>query len=266
MRAMTTVLQELWLNYKRLFRLAVYENKAKLEDMTFGWVWNILNPALQILVYWFVFSVGLHMTSVDGVPYVIWLAAGIMPWLSISQAMTSSTTSINSFSSILKNINFPLSLVPAKTVLGIWIEHLYMLLVMIAMLIISGVRLRWRAFELLYYLFAGFSFLFSFGLITSSITAIFKDFQRFLGPIIRLLFYLSNVVWAPSADAGAWSSIFLYNPLSYLIDGYRNCLINDIPFYEPYQRMIFFWTVVLVMFFVGSLLHVKLRNRFIDLI
>ncbi len=263
---MLTVLQELRLNYKRLFRLAFYENKAKLGDTTFGWIWNILNPALQILVYWFVFSVGLKTSSVNGVPYAIWLTVGLLPWMSISQAMTSAATSITSFSSILRNVAFPLSLCPAKRVLEAWIEQLYMLVVMLAVLLIGGVQLKWRAFEVAYYLFAGYAFLFSFGLITSSITAVFKDFQRFLGPIIRLLFYVSNVVWAPSADAGSWAQLFKFNPLSYLIDGYRSCLIFDTPFYANPTRMIFFWGIVLVMFFIGSKLHVKLRDRFIDLI
>lgn len=266
MHAMTTVFGELQLNYKRLFRLAVYENRAKLGDTTFGWIWNILNPSLQILVYWFVFSVGLNMNSINGVPYVIWLTVGLLPWVSISQAMTASAGAINSFSSTLKNIAFPLSLVPAKAVLEAWIEHIYMLIVMLAVLLIGGIRLQWRAVELLYYIVAGYAFLMSFGLIASSLTAVFKDFQRFLGPIIRLLFYVSNVVWTPTDDAGAWASFIKYNPLSYLIDGYRNCLVYNTPFYSDYMRMIFFWTVVVLMFYIGSKLHVKLRDRFIDLI
>ena len=55
--AVKTVIIENWSNRKRLLRLADYELKAQNNGTVFGFLWNFLNPALQIAVYWFVFEI-----------------------------------------------------------------------------------------------------------------------------------------------------------------------------------------------------------------
>lgn len=266
MRAALYVLKEITANMKRVLRLALYENKAKVGGMVFNKLWNVLNPLLQILVYWFVFGVGLKAQTVGDVPYVIWLTIGLLPWMSISQAMTTSSNSIFHDATIVKNISFPLSIIPMKSVIGAWVEHFYSLLVIFAVLLVGQVQLTWFCLEVVYYYIAGFCFLTAFSLFTSSITVVFKDFQRFLQPIIRLLFYVSNVVWSPSQASEKWANILKLNPLSYLIDGYRNCLIYGNGISVNASQAIYFWVFTLVLFVLGAMLHVKLRDGFIDMI
>ena len=40
-------------------------------------------------------------------------------------------------------------------------------------------------------------------LLTSSLTAVFRDFGELLQPLMRLLFYVSSVVWAITGDTGS---------------------------------------------------------------
>lgn len=266
MKALKIVFHELWSNRQRLWRLTIHENKAKSAEMVLGRIWNFLNPALQILVYWFVFDVGLHNGAVEGVPYVVWLTCGLLPWMYINNAMNNSSVSISQFSRVLQNIAFPLALVPAKSVFAAWFEHLYTVVIMFAVALISGVKPTWHMLEVVYYMVASLTFLTAFSLIASSLTAVFRDFHQFLQPMIRMLFYISNVVWKPGVNAGSWSIIMRINPLAYLIDGYRNALLYGIPFWGSWRQALCFWGITLVMLVIGCRLHVKLRDRFIDLV
>ena len=48
--------------------------------------WEILNPALQIMVYWIVFGLGIRSNApIHGIPFVFWLLVGISMWFFINQ-------------------------------------------------------------------------------------------------------------------------------------------------------------------------------------
>ena len=111
-----TVISEVLQNRGRLMRLAQYELMSQYRGTMFGFLWNFINPALQILVYWFVFAVGLNTgQDIAGYPYIIWMIVGIIPWFYIGNALTTTTMSIYSYSGVLKRMYIPLSVVPIKT-------------------------------------------------------------------------------------------------------------------------------------------------------
>ena len=79
--AVGTALGEIIQNLRRTVRLTLYENRSRRSGMLLGRWWDLLSPLLQILIYWFVFSVGLGTQEKNGFPYHLWLMCGMMPWL-----------------------------------------------------------------------------------------------------------------------------------------------------------------------------------------
>ena len=267
MKMIKTVVSELYENRQRLFRLAIYENKARNSGTLLGSLWNFLNPALQIFVYWFVFSVGLKvLPDRGGYNYVTWMISGILPWLTINRAITSGATSIHKSAGIIKNVKMPLSLIPAKSVIGAAISHGYMLIVLVVVLIVSKVQFSLYFFQLIYYMICAVYFLIGFSLLTSAIDAVFKDFQNILSPCIRLVFYVSSVVWPLDSLSEEIQWILHINPLLYVIEGYRNSLLYQTGFWTEGTYTLMFWIVSTIIFVLGCYMHTKLRERFIDLI
>lgn len=267
MKQIMTVVTELYKNRGRLFRLAVYENKAQNGGTVFGALWNFLNPGLQIFVYWFVFSIGLKVLPNKGeYSYAVWMITGVLPWMTISNAMINGTSSIHRAANIVKNMKIPLSLIPAKSVIAAAINHVYMLIILIPVLVLNKVHMNVYMLQLVYYMIGAVYFLIGFALVASAIDAIFKDFQKFLSPIIRLLFYISGVVW-PLDNLDQKIQVILHlNPLAYIIEGYRGSLLYGTEFWGLPFYTVMFWGSSTIIFIVGCFLHVKLRERFIDLI
>lgn len=265
--AVKTVLSENWINRKRMLRLANYELRAQNNGTMFGFLWNFLNPALQIFVYYFVFAIGLQVRAPkDGYPYIIWMIVGIIPWFYISSALQTSAMSIYSYSGVLKRVKLPLAIVPVKTVVSGFIGHVWAMLVVFVIIICSGSRINWMVFQLPYYMFAMICFLCSWGLLASAVTVVVKDFQKVLPPIIRLLFYVSPIVWNQDNMTGGVKVFFTYSPFSYIINGYRNCVLYGISFTDNWKQMLSFWIITLILFGVGASVHMKLRKKFLDLI
>lgn len=267
MKAVRTVVRELYENRARLFRLAVYENKAQNGGTVLGALWNFLNPGLQIFVYWFVFSVGLRVLPDKGeYSYAVWMIAGMLPWMTLNSAMTSGTSSIHRAAGIVKNMKMPLSLVPAKSVIAAALNHGYMLMILIPVLVINKVHVNMYFLQLVYYMICALYFLVGFSLLTSAIDAVFKDFQNFLSPTIRLLFYISSVIWPLDSLDERIQVLLHLNPLTYIIEGYRGSLLYSTGFWTAETYTIMFWTISTMIFASGCYMHVKLRERFIDLI
>lgn len=263
-----TVVSENWTNRRRLIRLANYELKKQNSGTVLGFIWNFLNPALQIFVYWFVFAVGLRSSTMqNGYPYIIWMIAGIVPWFYISAAMNASTTSIYAYSSVLKRMKFPVAIVPVKTVVAQFISHLWSMLVLIAIMLAYGVRFNIiNILLLLYYMLCSLCFLISYALVISSITVLFKDWQKILNSVLRLLFYISPVVWnTETLDKGLLKIIKL-NPLYYLLDGYRNSLLYSDKLIGSVNDVVYFWCFTIILFLLGCRTHMKFRKYFIDMI
>ena len=267
LRSLITVWREIIVNFHRVTRLARYEQKAKTNNTTLGVMWNVLSPMLQIFVYWFVFGIGLKVVDPKGdYPYVVWMMSGILPWFFINGTMQSGMTSIERDAPLIKNIAIPLSIIPIKTVTTGFVEHLWTIAVLIPILLILGVTPSPYMLQTLYYMFAAFMFLSAFTLLSSAITAMFQDLPMIINPLIRLLFYISGVVWSLDNLPANAQAILRINPITYIVEGYRYSLLDKKGFWTEPQSAIIFWIVTGILMITGCGLHMRLRKRFVDMI
>lgn len=101
---------------------------------------------------------------------------------------------------------------------------------------------------------------------TSAITVVFKDFQKILSALIRFLFYISPIVWSQENLPDDLQKILSYNPFSYVLQGYRNCMLYGCSLTETRQDGVYFWIVSILLFLFGASIHMKFRKKFMDLI
>ena len=265
MRSVANVFAELWNNKVRLFRLAWYELKNQHGGTFFGFLWNFLNPAFQVLVYWFVFAIGLRRgNDMRGVPYIVWLVIGIICWYYMNQAMLGADLSIINFADVLKRMNFPMSVVPAKTVAANLITHICSMAIVFLVLLVTRTPVSSAVWLLPYYVFASTVFILAYGLIAATINVLFRDFHNFMNTILRFLFFISPVMWEPAKDSRLLQLIMTVNPFAYILNGYRDTLLYGWHFKDNLVPGLIFWGVTLVMLAVGCSLLQKFRRRFID--
>lgn len=262
--AVGTALGEIIQNLRRTVRLTLYENRSRRSGMLLGRWWDLLSPLLQILIYWFVFSVGLGTQEKNGFPYHLWLMCGMMPWLALNSAILGASASIQQAASIIRNVRIPLSIIPMKAVVRAYYEHLWTMAILLIALLLGGVPVTWHYLELAYYLAASWVLLIGAALLTSSLTAVFRDFGELLQPLMRLLFYVSSVVWAIDGLSPGLQRVMRLNPLVYIIEGYRKCLLYGEGFWSSPVQGAYFWLAALALLAAGCTLHMRLRNRFID--
>ena len=90
----------------------------------------------------------------------------------------------------------------------------------------------------------------------------FRDLQHFIGIALQLLFYATPIVYAPDSIPQNFQWILQYNPMTYIINGYRDI------FY--YQRMPDFSSLGIVLVIsialciIGYFIFKKLQKRFAE--
>ncbi|RYL94538.1 ABC transporter permease [Sporolactobacillus sp. Y61] len=253
-------------------RLSLYELKSENNNNYLGMLWIVINPMIQIFIYWLVFGVILNRGGIveNGVemPYVIWLMSGILVWFFLQPSVIQGSRSIYSRIRFIAKMNFPMSTIPSYVIFEKFYQHLILTVIIIAILQFTPYKISLYLIQLPYFMVASLILLFSISLVTSTISTIVRDFHQILISLMRMMFYLTPILWEPALLSGVpefLKNILLLNPMYYLVQGYRASLLG-LSWYgaEHYLYTLYFWGFVFIVFLIGSAIHVKFRDHFVD--
>ncbi|KJE33520.1 ABC-2 type transporter family protein [Bacillus licheniformis] len=273
MNALVKILKEQVTSFPLILRLAAYETKSKYQMNYLGVLWQFLNPLIQMLAYWFVFGIGIRkssemITGVGEVPFIIWMLAGLIPWFFISPTILDGSNSVYKRINMVAKMNFPISSLPSVAIAANLFSYFVMMAIYVIVLLAFGIYPNLQWLEYIYYLFCMIVFMFAFSLFNSTISVLVRDYQFLLQSVTRLLFFLLPIFWDISTQLGdkhpALLNVIKLNPLFYIIDGFRNSFLGGSWFFEDATYMLYFWAFTLLLLTVGSVLHMKFRDRFVD--
>lgn len=261
------ILKEQILNLNLIFRLSFYEVKGKYKMHYLGAFWQLLNPFIQIGIYWFVFGLGIRGGSPVGeTPFFLWLIAGLVPWLFISPAVTQSANSVYTKINLVSKMKFPVSVLPSIKIVGNSFSLIIMLIITIAILLLNGVYPGLYLLQLPYYLLCLYVLLFGLSLLLSTLTIIIRDIQNLVQSIMRIMMFILPILWNIDRLPKIYVTILQLNPFFYIIEGFRNSLIGGKWFYNDLSYTFYFWFICILLLFIGSSVHVKFRHKFVDYI
>ncbi|WP_100333184.1 ABC transporter permease [Bacillus alkalisoli] len=274
MNSLITVLKEQLKSFYLVKRLSVYEMKSANSNNYIGVLWEIINPMIQISIFWFVFGYGVLRTNGRGdielygqiIPYFPWMLSGIVVWFFINQSIIQGSQSVYSRINMMSKMSFPMSTIPTFVTVAKLYQHLMLLVVVLLIFQIIGYPINIYYLQLPYFIFATLVFLVSFSLITSTISTLIRDVHNLIQAVVRLLIFLLPILWPPyKIEPQIIQTILKLNPIYYLVEGYRASILG-LKWYpvEHLSFTIYFWIITLVLLLIGSSLHVKFRSKFVD--
>lgn len=98
--------------------------------------------------------------------------------------------------------------------------------------------------------------------IVSSITVYLRDIQHFIGVLLQLLFYAAPVVYAPEAIPENFKWILNLNPMTYIINGYRDIFYNQTM--PDLQGLAIIFFIAIVICIIGYMIFNKLQKGFAE--
>ncbi|MBS4223364.1 ABC transporter permease [Lederbergia citrea] len=267
MNLVSQIIKEHINNIRLIFLMAKYNTKSKYQMHYLGAFWQFLLPIIQIGIYWFVFGIGIRGGAPVGeVPYFIWLLTGLVPWMFIGPTITQAANSVYAKISLVSKMKFPVSILPTITIVGNSINFIVMLIILQLLLLLNGLYPTDQLWQIAYYLVATGVFMFSVSLLFSTLSTIVRDFQNMIQSFIRMLFFLTPILWDPSRLPEHFHNILKLNPIYYLVVGYRKTFLGQGWFFQDLTYTFYFWSLTLFILFIGSMMHMKFRDKFIDYI
>lgn len=266
MKSVFLVTKEIFTNFGTAHRLAVNDLVIRNKGNFFGIFWVWANPAVQIFIYGIVFGQGLRNSQpVEGVSFFIWLITGFIMWSYINSVVTSGSRSILNKIGLITKMKFPVSIIPAVVVLSELYVHLLMLFTIIIILFAVGIEFNYFWFNSIYFLFSATCFLYAFSVFNSAITVTIRDYQHVVYNTMRSLFFLTPVVYPISSMKGLSYWILRLNPFTYLLEGYRDSfLYARRTMLMSFRIGAYFWIIVIILYVVGSILHIRMRKNLLD--
>src|SRR2546423_3990978 len=113
--------RELWTHRELLYFLVWRDVKVRYKQAILGIAWAVLAPVLSVIVFTLIFGkrgMGVNTTLPEGLSdkTSLFIFAGLIPWMFISQAITNGGLSLVNQQNLLSKIYMPRLFIPAATI------------------------------------------------------------------------------------------------------------------------------------------------------
>ncbi len=253
-----------FITYKELLEeLTKREIKQRYKQSVLGYAWVILNPFFQMLVMAFVFQYLLRFNNL-GVPYPIFLFAGLLPWNLFSSSVSSSVNALVANSGLLTKIYFPREIFVASTILAKMVDFFLASTVFILMMLFYHIPFTPYMLWFFPILLIQMIFTYGFSLILAAFNLFYRDIQYLLSLVLLMWMYLTPVIYPVEIFPEHYRWIFKINPMAVFINAYRQVLLGGAnPNFTSLGIGLVFSLVMLV---VGQWVFKRLEGQFADVV
>lgn len=209
-----------------LWRVTRNELQARYAGSLIGAGWLIVQPLVVLgtyaAVYLYVFRVRVEGLSPLG--YVLYVYAGLAPFLMTAEALSVSVTSVLSGKFVLESGGFPIDLVPAKAVLSSQASMLVGFALVVTGSVATG-TLAWTVllFPLVWALYV--LGLIGLAWILSLVYLVFRDLPYVIGLILLLVMIASPIAYTPAMVPPGLRPFLLVNPFAYVVTASQQLLV-----------------------------------------
>lgn len=215
---------DLWRFRELLGFLAWRDIKVRYKQTSLGIIWALLQPAVTLAVFTFVFGRLAAMPSGD-VPYPLLVLGGLLPWQLFSAAFSNSSSSLVSNTHLISKIYFPRLIVPLASVAVALIDFSVVLLLLVGMCVWWQFVPDWRVLFLPLFVLWALLAAIGAGLWMTALMVKFRDFRFVVPFLLQVGLFLSPVGFS-SANLPNWRLLYSVNPLVGVIDGFRWSLLR----------------------------------------
>ena len=205
------------LNSRELsMRLALRDIKAQYRQAFLGFLWAILLPLANTLVWVFISGSGLVKVSETAIPYAVYVFTGTMFWAIFMDAVNAPLQQVGAAKQMLAKLNFPREALIVSGIYQTLFNASIKVVLMLLVLPFLGVGLGWNLLLIPISLISLVLVGTSLGLILTPIGALYSDVGKALPLLMQFLMYLTPVVY-PIPKEGMAATLFALNPIAPII-------------------------------------------------
>jgi lipopolysaccharide transport system permease protein len=257
-------LGELWRYRELLYFLTWRDIKVRYKQTVLGAAWAILQPLATMLVFSLFFGrVAANPSS--PVPYSLFVLAGLVPWMFLSNAIATAGQSVVASQSLVTKIYFPRLIIPMGAVGAGLVDFAISFATLVLMMAWFGARPGW-SFVLVPFLMLGLVIAaLGVGSLLSALTVLYRDFRHVVPFLVQFWMFATPCIYLQQEVAFGTSGrlLLLLNPAYGLIANFRAALLG-LPL--DHTALAVSSLVVLVLLFLGCFCFRQMEGSFADVI
>ncbi len=250
-------------HWRLLFRVTRTELAERYAGSLLGLGWLIATPALFLGVYAAVYLViyDLRVPGLSTSQYVLYIVAGLVPYLSTAEALSLGVTSVVANRAILSNVVFPIDLVPPKAVISAQPTMIVGSAILVAGAVIKG-YLSWIALLAPIVWILQMLALIGLAWILSLLNVVLRDLTHAVAVFLLLVLVASPIAYTPDMVPSRLKFLVALNPLAYFVVAYQQIVVlGQLP--TPTQTIGLF-VVAFGLFGLGGWFFARAKTALID--
>ncbi len=197
--------------------------KVRYRGTVFGYMWSLLEPMAQVLVYYFLFTTVLRRGTED---YPLVVILGVLPYGFFTAVVQGGAVCLVSNANLIKKIYLPRELFLFGLVGSNLIFLVLSLLVVVPFLVYYGVGLGATVLWVPVSVFLLALFASGVGFVVACLNVLYRDVAYVLRVALRILFYGSPVIYPISMVPERLLDVYLLNPVAACLAMMRAGLMN----------------------------------------
>ena len=260
-------LRSMWRNRSLIASMVRRDIMGRYRGSFAGLFWTVLNPALLMLTFFFVFCIVLQ-ARFAGDPsrsgFALYFLCGMLPWLAFSETAGRAPFVIFEHGAFVKKLVFPVETLPVNLSAAGLVTESFALAIFAALLLAArgGVpaTVAWLPLILLPQL------LFTMGLawFLAAAGAYVRDLAHVNGFLLTLWFFLTPICYPEQSLPAAAKGLLVVNPMYIFVRAYRDVFLEA---RAPDPASLGAVSLVSALaFLLGHAFFYKLKNGFADVI
>jgi ABC-2 type transport system permease protein len=237
---------------------------ATLVRSVLGYVWTILDPLLMSLIYFVVFVYIFKRHDLGHSPYFLFLVIGLLSWQWFSAALTDTSRALLSEARLVRSTRLPREVWVVRVVLSKGVEYLLSLPVLVAFVALYLVRGEAHLNHWLVLFPVGVVVqavaLLGLGLFLAPVTVLVTDMQRVVRIVLRMLFYITPVIYTAQLVPAPWDKLTWLNPMTGVLEMMRAGFFRHDKYPIVWGAIISSFVVSVVFLLVGAAVFRRLER------
>lgn len=243
-----------------IYSLVQKELRGKYKGSVLGFLWSLLIPLFQLVIFTIVFSVFMR-SEID--KFYMFLFVALIPWLFFNNCISGGATSIIQQKNLVQKIYFPRAVLPLAYAVSYFVNMLLSFLIVFAALLISGIGISFAVIGYLPIILL-IEFVMGLGgaLLFSALTVYFRDLEYIMGIVTMAWMYMTPILYPINQVPESIQPFLYYNPMTSVIVAFR-----DILYYQqaPDMKTLIYaiiWGILLLL--LGSAAFSRLQRNFAE--
>lgn len=243
--------------------------KTQYRNSALGMLWTVLNPLLNMLIMWAIFT---QFFGKNDPYYPVYLLTGNIMFSALRSATDGALTSVADNRGLLTRVKIDAYLFPLSATLSSIINFAFsmisVLIIMLGMQIFGGMSLySYRMLFVLLMLPAFLLFEYGIGLFLSALYVFFRDIKYLYSVFLTLWTYLTPIFYKVDnlASGSFASNLIKLNPMYYFVRYFRDAMYH----YETigwgcpvWKTLGLLYILGIVSVLIGGIVFKLLKKRF----